>query len=110
MTERQRLRPMHTIEEIGVECAIWPDLYWTTDMCETYARESDGRRLARLAKGMKKKTTDERADGDSSSEDSGSEQEPRRDSQLQAAFGGTCSHLLLLRREQESTEPNAPHT
>ena len=30
-TERQRLRPM---QEIGVECAIWPDLHWTTDVCD----------------------------------------------------------------------------
>ena len=102
VTERQRLRPMHTIEEIGVECAIWPDLYWTTDMCETYARESDGRRLARLAKGMKKKTTDERADGDSSSEDSGSEQEPRRDSQLQAACDGSGAHARTSYFSEES--------
>ena len=46
------------IEETGVENAVWPDLHWTTDTCETCAPESDVRRLARLAKAKGK-----RADG-----------------------------------------------
>ncbi|CAE8634388.1 unnamed protein product, partial [Polarella glacialis] len=31
----------------GLECAIWPHLYWRTDMTETYARSMDVRRLKR---------------------------------------------------------------
>ena len=33
------------IEEEGVECALWPDLYHSTAMCETHARLTDARRL-----------------------------------------------------------------
>lgn len=46
-TLRERQRPLRFVEEIGLECALWPDLYWSTDMTETYERATDERRLAR---------------------------------------------------------------
>eukprot|EP00973_Karenia_brevis_P079611 11045214-Karenia_brevis.AAC.2 len=42
--------PMRFIETVGLECCIWPHLYWRTDMCETYVRSMDSRRLARSKK------------------------------------------------------------
>ncbi|OLP74791.1 hypothetical protein AK812_SmicGene45567 [Symbiodinium microadriaticum] len=42
--------PMNFMETVGLECAVWPHLYWCTDMCETYIRSQDSRRLARGAK------------------------------------------------------------
>jgi hypothetical protein len=39
--------PRRCIEEVGVECALWPQLYPRTDMCETYIRSQDIRRKAR---------------------------------------------------------------
>ena len=35
------------MEAPGVECAIWPDLYPDSDLCETVARATDERRLRR---------------------------------------------------------------
>ena len=35
------------IEELGLECAVWPNLYWKTSMCETHERYTDKRRLER---------------------------------------------------------------
>ena len=40
-------RPLHFIEELGLECAAWPTLYWKTSMCETHERYTDKRRLER---------------------------------------------------------------
>ena len=32
---------------LGLECAVWPTLYWKTSMCETHERYTDQRRLER---------------------------------------------------------------
>ena len=48
-TERQRKRPYHFLQEVGLECAVWPHLYWSTAMTETFEQWSDGRREARRA-------------------------------------------------------------
>ncbi|CAJ1335528.1 unnamed protein product, partial [Effrenium voratum] len=45
--EAERRRPLQAIEQPGVECALWPDLYWDSDLCETVARATDVRRLRR---------------------------------------------------------------
>lgn len=39
--------PMNFMETIGLECAVWPHLYWTTHMCETFIRSQDIRRQNR---------------------------------------------------------------
>ena len=40
-------RPLRFIDELGVECALWPDLYHHLDLCETAERASDVRRQQR---------------------------------------------------------------
>ena len=50
-TERKRKRPNRFLERVGLECALWPHLYWTTKMCESYERASDSRRVARVGRG-----------------------------------------------------------
>ena len=42
--------PLRFMETVGLECAIWPHLYWKTDMTETWARSQDVRRQARARK------------------------------------------------------------
>lgn len=39
--------PLRFMETVGLECAIWPHLYWSTAMTETWVRSQDARRLAR---------------------------------------------------------------
>ena len=46
--DAQRRRPLQFIEERGLECALWPHLYWATALCETEERATDCRRVARL--------------------------------------------------------------
>ena len=46
-TDADRRRPLQFIETPGVECALWPTLYWCTEMCETVERATDVRRLVR---------------------------------------------------------------
>ena len=45
--ERQRRRRLQFLERVGLECALWPWLFWKTTMTFTYERASDPRRLAR---------------------------------------------------------------
>ena len=46
-TEEQRRRPLQYLETVGIECALWPTLYWCTEMTETQERATDSRRLLR---------------------------------------------------------------
>ncbi|CAE7216363.1 pif1, partial [Symbiodinium sp. CCMP2456] len=46
-TENEAKLPLNFLEEPGVECAIWPDLYFHSDICETVERATDVRRLMR---------------------------------------------------------------
>ena len=46
-TPEQAKRPLHFIEEAGLETALWPHLYWKITMCESFERLND-RRLQQL--------------------------------------------------------------
>lgn len=39
--------PLRFMETVGLECAVWPHLYWDTQMTETFVRSQDARRQAR---------------------------------------------------------------
>ena len=39
--------PVSFIETVGLECCLWPHLYWRTDMTETHTRFMDARRAKR---------------------------------------------------------------
>ena len=39
--------PVNFLETVGLECAVWPHLYWRADATETYVRSTDKRRLRR---------------------------------------------------------------
>ena len=43
----RRKRPLQFIEEAAIECALWPHLYWDSQLCETVARLADVRRQSR---------------------------------------------------------------
>ena len=43
-----RVLPRGFIESNGIECCLWPHLYWSTAMCETFVRHQDIRRVQRL--------------------------------------------------------------
>ena len=45
--EQRRKRPLQFLETPGVENALWPNLYWAEEMCETSIRASDVRRQRR---------------------------------------------------------------
>ena len=45
--DRKLQLPRHALEEVGLECAVWPHLYPRTNMCETYVRQQDARRKER---------------------------------------------------------------
>ena len=65
-TESQARRPLHFIEEAGLETALWPHLYWETAMCESFERLTD-RRLNQLDGRKRARRT--YGDDDSASED-----------------------------------------
>ena len=45
--EKVRKRPLRFIEEEGLECCLWPHLYWHRNLCETVARASHEARRER---------------------------------------------------------------
>ena len=45
--ERRRKLPLQFLETPGLENALWPNLYWNEEMCETAIRASDVRRQRR---------------------------------------------------------------
>ena len=64
-TDRQRRRPLRFIEELGLECALWPHLYYDTNLCETMTRLTDERRQAARRTGLSDSSEDEQhVDGD----------------------------------------------
>ena len=48
-SKQDRRLPMNFMEWVGLENAVWPHLYWTVQMCESYVRSQDTRRLHRPA-------------------------------------------------------------
>ena len=51
--------PLRFMETVGLECAVWPHLYWDKTMTETYVRSQDARRQARNRKQRKAAEEDE---------------------------------------------------
>ena len=48
--DRDRKLWLREIEQAGVECAIWPHLFWKVQMCLTYVREMAPTRIAKRHK------------------------------------------------------------
>ncbi len=46
-SEKVRKRPLRFIETEGLECALWPQLYWRKELCETTVRASHEARRKR---------------------------------------------------------------
>merc|ERR1712074_374040 len=40
-----RKRPMAYLTQPGLECAVWPNLFWKTTMCMTWERETNSGKL-----------------------------------------------------------------
>ena len=64
----QRL-PVRFMETVGLECAIWPYLYWETTMCESWVRSQDKRRLNRKKQAFADDPSSDESDPDSEDEE-----------------------------------------
>ena len=81
--EKVRRRPLRFIEEPGIECALWPHLYWHRNLCETVVRSTDDRRVARQNGGAKAGDDEEdSSDAGDSSDKEGGEEADKGDIQL----------------------------
>ena len=60
--ERQRRRRLQYIEIPGLECALWPNLFYDDSMCLTTVRHTDERRAKRRADADKDSSSDEDQD------------------------------------------------
>ena len=54
--------PANFIETVGLECALWPHLYWSLDMTETYVRSQDARRLRRVRQSLDTDSAEDEGD------------------------------------------------
>ena len=92
-TPQQAKRPLHFIEEPGLETAHWPHLYWKTSMCESFER-LNARRLQQLEgkktgdKGERTPSEDSSGEEDalSSSDDEDEEQRPQEKQCIKRSF------------------------
>ena len=75
---QKRKRPLRFIETEGLECCLWPQLYWHRNMCETVARASHENRAtakaaaARRSRRVSESTSseeEEEAEAEDSAED-----------------------------------------
>ena len=71
LSEKDRKLPLRFIEEEGLECALWPHLYWQRGLCETVARASHEQRRKRQRKRAVESSTEAEDDADGSDEESG---------------------------------------
>ena len=67
-TDRQRRRPLRFLEELGLECALWPHLYYDINLCETTTRLTDKRRQAARRTGLSDSSEEELEDDDADEE------------------------------------------
>ena len=66
VSRRQGSRPGRVSQDatpfygtVGIECAVWPHLYWKTSICKIYIRSQDMRRLQRADKPDEDESSDE---------------------------------------------------
>ena len=74
--------PVRFMEEVGLECALWPHLYYRTTMCESYVRSQDVRRVLR----KKPKLTIEKDSDESSEEEPPADPNVTRRQSLKRSF------------------------
>ena len=67
--EKTRKRPLRFIEEKGLECALWPHLYWDSNLCETVVRATDERRQAARRTGLSDDSDKSSAEGSDDGEE-----------------------------------------
>ena len=89
--------PRRALEEVGLECAVWPHLYPCTQMCETFIRQADVRRQARRRKAPIAEEANQSSQEEDAAETGPSDQE-EEDADLQEEEG----HLSA---EDEDEDP-----
>lgn len=78
--EKRRRRPLRFMEEEGLECALWPHLYWHKNLCETVARASHEARQRRRRNRFAVDSTDE--------EEEEQEDQQKQEEEEEGADGG----------------------
>lgn len=99
--EKKRKQPLKFIEEEGLECALWPHLYWDKNLCETTARASHEKRRKRDRRGKKRKRDSSDVSSDSSSDNSsksGSTEDSSQESEDDEQANIECSKLGRIKR------------
>ena len=74
--EKTRKRPLRWIEQEGIECSLWPHLYWKSPLCETVARMAhEARRAKQRRPASSQSTVVEDPSADEGSSEGGEEAE-----------------------------------
>eukprot|EP00913_Durusdinium_trenchii_P012784 g12002.t1 len=93
--EKVRKRPLRFLEEEGLECAMWPHLYWHRNLCESVSRAGhEGRRNAKKRKA--RRHAEERGeDGGSATEETGGSESGEEGPQIEASQLGRVKRGFL---------------
>ena len=95
-SERKRQRPYQFLQEVGLECALWPHLYWKTSMCETYEQWSDVRRVENRDAEEKNKKKASGEDSESSNDtESDEDGEDGQRTSVKRCFMAKCMSPVL---------------
>ena len=95
---QKRKRPLRFIETEGLECCLWPHLYWHRNMCETVVRASHESRATSKAASARRRVSD------SSSSEEEEEEDEAQEEQFEAEEGHAdfaedsaddCPHIVV---------------
>ena len=82
-SEPMRREPIRFMETVGLECAVWPHLYWDTEMTETKIRSQDFRRLLRA---KKKQGKEWQSDSEKEDDESGEGEDKKEEAETSTKY------------------------
>lgn len=98
--EKTRKRPLRWIEQEGIECSLWPHLYWKSSLCETVTRMAHEARRATQRQPASSQSTvveDQSADEGSSEEEKEEQEQQEANADVDSVeeqYGRIKKHFL----------------
>ena len=96
---QKRKRPLRFIETEGLECCLWPQLYWHRNMCETVARASHENRATARAAAARKRASDSASSEEEQEDEAEEEQLEEEDGQGDFVDDGTEDSPNIVEEE-----------
>ena len=86
LSKSDRFLSLSYLEEPGIECCLWPHLYWKTDMCETVLRKNQAAKFTTKDRKEAENKKGTPTDSDTDDEDKSSDDENNTASYIKHSF------------------------